>query len=95
MGNGAGLINGVSRAEHVVLIAHPYFNLALQDAAGIEEITCRGAMQGAPFDPGSSGNLVVAVRKKQAGARRDPKRVQTSRLPNSLRVFQNSGTQPL
>jgi hypothetical protein len=34
------------------------------DVTGFEEITCWGDMQGAPFDPGSSGNLVVAAIKK-------------------------------
>jgi hypothetical protein len=34
------------------------------DATDFEEIACWGNMQGAPFDPGSSGNLVVTARKK-------------------------------
>jgi SAM-dependent methyltransferase len=34
------------------------------DATGFEEITYWGDMQGALFDPGSSGNLVVTARKK-------------------------------
>jgi glycine/sarcosine N-methyltransferase len=34
------------------------------EAAGFEEITCWGNMQGAPFDPGASGNLVATARKK-------------------------------
>jgi SAM-dependent methyltransferase len=34
------------------------------DATGFEEITYWGDMQSAPFDPGSSGNLVVTARKK-------------------------------
>jgi SAM-dependent methyltransferase len=33
-------------------------------ATGFEEITYWGDMQGAPFDPGSSGNLVATARKK-------------------------------
>ena len=34
------------------------------ETTGFEEITYWGNMQSAPFDPGSSGNLVVAARKK-------------------------------
>jgi hypothetical protein len=32
-------------------------------AAGFEQAACYGDMQGAPFDPGSSPNLVIAARK--------------------------------
>ena len=34
------------------------------EAAEFEEVTCWGNMQGALFDPGSSGNLVATGRKK-------------------------------
>ena len=33
------------------------------DTAGFGEITCWGDMQGTPFDPGTSGNLVVTTRR--------------------------------
>jgi hypothetical protein len=37
------------------------------DVTGFEEITCWGNMQGAPFDLGSSGNLVVTAKKNGRG----------------------------
>jgi len=39
---------------------------AALDAAGFGEITCWGDLQGAPFDPQTSPNLVVAARIKTA-----------------------------
>jgi SAM-dependent methyltransferase len=38
--------------------------MAALDATGFEAITCWGDMQGAAFDPESSGNLVVTARRK-------------------------------
>ena len=34
------------------------------EAAGFEQIVCYGSMSGEPFDPHSSGNLVVSARAR-------------------------------
>jgi SAM-dependent methyltransferase len=34
------------------------------DAAGFTDLTCYGSLNGAPYDPQSSGNLVVTARRK-------------------------------
>lgn len=59
--------DGVWQQQVTSTRLHPLYQCELLDAlesAGFDSMLCFGSMRGDPFDPASSGNLVISARKR-------------------------------